>query len=108
MKEIISVPNFKEIEMKFSENWEKLNWVIFTTIRKNTGRYKLGNVYTMVLPNCKFKARVVGILPIKKKEITNDLAKIDADTTKEGLIHMLEKWYGKKFDDYILITLWGM
>jgi len=96
--------------MKFSKFYEKLGWVIFTTIRKNTGNYKLGNVYTINIPEGgKFKAKVIGYLPIKKKDITDDLARTDADVnTKEELIKILENWYGKNFDDYALITLWAM
>ena len=96
--------------MKFSSNYEKLNWVIFTTIRKNTGRYKLGKIYKIDAPSRYkkvFEARVIGLLPIKKKEMTDDLARVDADATKEELIKILESWYGKAFDDYVLITLWS-
>lgn len=95
--------------MKFTESYEKLGWVIFTTIRKNTGRYKLSNIYTMITPNARFKAKVIGICPIKKKEVTDDLASVDLDVghTKENLVDMLEHWYGKDFDDYVLITLWA-
>ena len=95
--------------MKFSENYEKLGWIIFTTIRKNTGKYKLGNIYTMNISGSgKFKAKIIGLLPIKKEEITDDLASVDAEVSKERLIMMLENWYGKDFDDYILITLWAI
>ena len=93
--------------MQFSKNYEKLGWVIFTTIRKNTGRYELGRIYTISTPSGKFRARVIGLYPIRKKDITDNLANTDAETTKEGLIKMLECWYGKEFDDYVLITLWG-
>jgi len=92
--------------MIFTKHYHKLNWFFFTTIRKNTGKYKLGNIYTMNTPTTKFKAKVIGLLPIKKKDITDDLARIDAEETKEGLIRMLDGWYGKKFDDYVLMTLW--
>jgi len=94
--------------MKFSKNYEKLGWVTFTTIRKNTGKYKLGNTYTVdVLGSGKFKARVIGLLPIRKEEITSDLAQADAECTREELVRMLEGWYGPVFDDYVLITLWS-
>lgn len=92
--------------MKFSKNYEKLGWVIFTTIRKNTGKYRLGDIHTMNTPMGKFNAKVIGLYLIKKEEITDSLANIDAETTKEGLIKMLDTWYGRGFDDYVLITLW--
>ena len=94
--------------IRFSSDWEKLGWTIFTTIRKNTGSKKIGQVHTIKTPSRKFKAKVIGLYPIKKEEITDDLAFIDADMTRAGLIRMLETWYGKEFDDYILITLWTM
>ena len=94
--------------MKFSKNWEKLGWVIFTTIRQNTGRYKLGHSYAMNTPMYKFRAKVIGLYPIKKAEITDELANTDAETTRATLITMLEDWYGKDFDDYVLITLWSV
>ncbi len=92
--------------MKFSKLYEKLEQTIFTTIRKNTGRYKLGLIYTIQTPLDKFKAKVIGLYPIRKADITEDLAEVDADTNKLGMIHLLERWYGKAFDDYILITFW--
>ena len=94
--------------MKFSKDYEKLGWVVFTTIRKNTENYKLGHIYTIKTPQYSFKAKVIGLLPIKKKDITENLAQVDADVTAETLKRKLENWYGKEFNDYLLITLLGI
>ncbi len=91
--------------MKFTKNYEKLGRTLFTTIRKNTGVYKLGNLYKIQTPNYDFYAKVIGLYPITKIQITDTLAITDAECSKIQLIQMLEKWYGKKFDDYVLITL---
>ena len=40
-----------------------------------------------------------------KNEITDSLARYDADCSKAELIAMLEKWYGKDYDDFLLLTL---
>jgi len=93
--------------IRFSKNWEKLGWIVFTTIRKNTGSKKIGQVHTIKTPNEIFKAKVIGLYPIKKAEITNDLASVDANMNRIDLVSMLEKWYGRDFDDFILITLWA-
>lgn len=42
---------------------------------------------------------------MEKAHISEQLAQNDADCSKEELIAMLEKWYGKKFDDFVLLTL---
>jgi len=93
--------------MKFSVDWEKLSWTVFTTIRKNTGTYRLGRIYKIKQPAGIFYAKVIGLLPIKKADITDALAIYDAEQTRKELIQTLEAWYGKKFDDYVLITLWA-
>ena len=95
--------------IRFTTNWEKLGWTIFTTIRKNTGSKKIGQIHTIKTPRSgTFKAKVIGVYPIKKEEITDDLATFDADTDRDGLIKMLEGWYGKDFDNFVLITLWAI
>ena len=94
--------------IRFSTNWEKLGWTIFTTIRKNTHSKLVGQIHTIRTPDGDFKAKIIGLYPIKKIEITDDLAFADADMTKDGLIRLLEGWYGKEFDDYVLITLWAI
>ena len=91
--------------MKFTKNYDKLDRPLFTTIRKNTGVYKLGNMYKIQTPNYDFYAKVIGLSPITKIQITPTLANVDADCSRNQLIQKLEKWYGKKFDDYVLITL---
>ena len=91
--------------MKFSKNYSKLSKAYFTTIRKNTGMYKKGKIYKINTPNEYFYVKVICKTPIKKEDITEDLSIRDADCSKSELIGMLEKWYGKKFNDFVLIEM---
>ncbi len=94
--------------MKFSKDYSKLGNQIFTTIRKNT-RYNrvLGNTGSSILimtPTRQFWAQIIEKNEIKKNQITEKLANSDADCSRAELITMLEKWYGKEFDDFLLFT----
>ena len=91
--------------IRFSQNWEKLNSVVFTTIRKNTGSKKLGQIHSIVTPIKTFKAKIIGLYPIRKSEISDILANYDADMNQDALIEMLEGWYGKTFDNFVIVTL---
>lgn len=91
--------------MRFSKHHSKLDNAIFTSIRKNTGFYTKDKVISITTPKTKFKAKVMHTTPITKADIDESLARADADCSREELIEMLEKWYGKKFDDFALIFL---
>ena len=91
--------------MKFTKNYSKLKNRYFTTIRKNTGYYKVGWIYDIMTPSSGFQAQVLSATSIKKADIDDKLAMSDADMTRGELIKMLEKWYGKEYDDFILIRL---
>lgn len=91
--------------MKFSKDYSKLDKPIFTTIRKKTIAYALGGHYKIKSPTKEFMVRLIIIQLLKKNEITEELAQSDADCSKAELIVMLEKWYGKEFDDFVLLTL---
>lgn len=91
--------------MKFTKDYSKLDRRIFTTIRKNSSYYMCGMILTIKTPTKEFKARITMSETISKNEITTSLARFDADCSKAKLIAMLEKWYGKDFDDFILLTL---
>jgi len=90
--------------MKFSKDYSKLDKPIFTTIRKYPG-YMVGQVLTINTPTKKFMAKVTHATWMNKALITEELAHSDADCSREELIAMLEKWYGKVFDDFVLLTL---
>ena len=46
------------------------------------------------------------VSPIKKEDITDFIALYDADCShKWELIEMLDKWYGREFNDFVIITL---
>lgn len=91
--------------MKFTTEYSKLNWRVFTTIRKADCMYKVGRTYKIQTPFQEFRAQVIGLVWIKKKDITEELAQVDADCSKRKLVEKLEKWYGRKYDDFALITL---
>ncbi|GAH46721.1 unnamed protein product [marine sediment metagenome] len=42
---------------------------------------------------------------INKLEIDDSLAQSDADMSAVDLILLLDRWYGKTFDDFVLLTL---
>ena len=91
--------------MKFSKEYSKLSADIFTTIRKRTKRYRLYDRVNIISPNQDFLVEVRGRLFLQKKDITEELARSDADCSRQELITQLEKWYGKKFDDFVLLQL---
>ncbi|GAH84992.1 unnamed protein product [marine sediment metagenome] len=91
--------------MKFSKDYSKLDKLIFTTIRKNTRHYRLPRrIWNIQTPTRKFKAYLIKLRKLKKKQITEKLARSDGDCSKAELIAMLEGWYGKEFDDFVLLT----
>ena len=91
--------------MIFTKEHSKLKNSSFTTIRKNTGYYQVGNTYTVMTPSDKFKVRVQSIKLLKKSDITDKIAFADADMAADKLRLMLENWYGKQYDDFVLIKL---
>lgn len=91
--------------MIFSKDYSKLDQNIFTTIRKNSIIYRIGNIYKIKTPTKEFKAMVIGRWLMEKAHISEQLAYNDADCSRDELIAMLEKWYGKEFDDFVLLTL---
>ena len=42
---------------------------------------------------------------MSKANITERHALSDADCSRAELIAMLERWYGKEFDDFVLLTM---
>ena len=91
--------------MKFSLEYSKLSLNEFTTIRKKSNLYRLYSVMNVITPNQQFKAEIIERLDLSKSQITAKLALSDADCSPQELIAQLEKWYGKKFDDFVLLRL---
>lgn len=92
--------------VKFSHEYIKLSKKIFSTIRRNNNRYKMGHIYQIRTPKQNFKAKVIGSELISKTEIDDHLAQSDADMIAGGeLVTLLEKWYGKIYDNFVLLTL---
>jgi len=91
--------------VKFSKQYSKLNYNIFTTIRKNKGYYRVKQVIDVETPLEKFKAEIVSVRNITKADITENMAWKDADMERLYLLSLLEDWYGQQCDDFILLTL---
>jgi len=91
--------------MKFSKDYSKLDKLTFTTIRKASNYYRICGSYKIKTPTREFRAMIVAGETIAKKDITEELSHSDADCTREELITMLESWYGKGFDNFVLLTL---
>ena len=91
--------------MKFSKMYTKFKQDKFTTIRKHSNHYVVGRVIKVVTPEGMFKARVTKRDGLTKQGITDELAMSDADCSREELIEILNRWYGKKHNDYVLIHL---
>lgn len=91
--------------MIFTHEYSILKKKIFTTIRKNTHFYKIGHSHQIHTPEQNFKARVIKSKAISKFEIDDSLARSDADMSAGELILLLDRWYGKTFDDFVLLTL---
>ena len=91
--------------MRFSKNWTKLEQDVFTTIRKKTDYYYVNKLIKIRTPKGDFLAKIIDRKPMKKADITDDIAMKDADCSKEQLISILENWYGKNYDDFIFLTI---
>ena len=91
--------------MKFSSDYSKLAYPIFTTIRHNGGYYSEGQIIKIYTPKEEFRAQIVGIRYIGLKDITETIAKRDADMDVERIIGLFKMFYKEKANDLILITL---
>jgi hypothetical protein len=91
--------------MKFSHDWPKFSNHRFTTIRKDDGYYRTGRKYLCRTPTKTFYAKIVHMRHIRKEDITEEIAQADADTDKESLIKLLERFYGRDYDGFVLTTL---
>lgn len=91
--------------MIFTHEYSILKKKIFTSIRRNTNFYKVGHSYQIHTPKQNFKAKVIKVKLISKFEIDDSLAQSDADMSAVDLILLLDRWYGKAFDDFVLLTL---
>ena len=89
--------------MKFSKDYTKLDHPIFTTIRQNRGYYKNGQRIKITTPTKQFFAEIVSIRNLKLYDITENIARADADCTKESLIKLMKFYYKDYANDLIII-----
>lgn len=90
--------------IKFIKQWSKLENNEFTTIRKFSNYYRPGQVATVETPVKIFKAVVFFVRPIKKSDITENIARLDADCSREELLVLLERFYGNH-EEFVLLGL---
>jgi hypothetical protein len=92
--------------MKSSKDYSKFKNEVFTEIRKWQDNYNnIGDVKILHTPTQNIKAKIIKKERIKKADITEELAQADFDDSRDALIKQLEIWYGKKFDDFALLTM---
>lgn len=91
--------------MKFSKEYLKLQYPIFTTIRQNKGYYKEGQIISISTPKQEFKAEIVGIRKLTLNDITKTISHKDADCEPDELIELMKKFYKQDADNLILLTL---
>lgn len=91
--------------MKFSKDYTKLQYPIFTTIRQNKGYYQEGQKIRIETPTNNFWAEIVAIRQISLYNITPTIALRDADCSVSDIIKLFKKFYDDETDDLILITL---
>jgi hypothetical protein len=91
--------------MKFSKEYSKLAYPIFTTIRHNGGYYKEGQKICVTTPKQQFHAEIVGIRYLTQKDITSTIAFRDADCGSQELFDLMNMFYKGRANDLILITL---
>lgn len=91
--------------MKFTTQWKKLSYPVFTTIRQDKGYYKVGQNIPIETPKESFRAEIVSIREMTQYDITNTIAYRDADCSKEAFDNLLYRFYGNNIGDLILLTL---
>lgn len=91
--------------MKFSKEYKKLKYPIFTTIRQDGGYYRECQQVKIETPEQNFWAEIVSIRKIGLEDITNTLALRDADCSVEDIINLFKRFYKEEAGKLILITL---
>lgn len=91
--------------MKFSKQYSKLSYPVFTTIRQNKEDYQAGQIINIDTPKGTFKAEILSIRELFIEDITENMAQIDADCSRQDLIDLLKSFYEENIDDLILLTL---
>jgi len=91
--------------MKFTTEWKKLDYPIFTTIRQDKGYYRVGQRIPIETPSQCFMVEIVSIRKMIQEDITDTMALRDADCTKQEFNALLYKFYKDNVGSLILLTL---
>ena len=91
--------------IKFSQDYSKLNDRVFTTIRRYD-RYKVGETVSVKTPTKKFYALILHKFKCFAKELHEEFLCYDTDT--ENLVEaikVLNSFYKKPINDYEKLTI---
>lgn len=91
--------------MKFSKEYSKLKYPIFTTIRQDKGYYNLGQIINVETPEQVFKAEVVSLRKMTTNDLTVTMALRDADCSVQSLEELFKRFYKDNVGPLVLITL---
>jgi len=87
-------------KLPFSKNYTKLGWDLFTTIRLDHGNnyYQAGENVELTLCGAHFHyAIILGVRKITLHEVSEELAILDADTSREGFYYLMKGFYSHKY-----------
>jgi len=92
--------------LKFSKNWgNKLDDQVFTTIRQDNSYWQtqVKEKHDILLKGEKYcEAALIWVIPISIDNITESLAREDADMSRKDLVKMLKSMYGENPDLQLL------
>jgi hypothetical protein len=82
-------------QIKFSYNWNnKLDCLSFTTIRPKSNKYKVGQIYEILLKgNSKGKATIAEIKEFKLEKLNEFIARLDTGYNREKCIEIITTMY---------------
>lgn len=92
--------------IKFSQNWnKKLNCQAFTTIRKPSNFWILGNTYHVILSGIIIKeAKLIAISNVDPALISETTARLDTGFSKYEMLELLKKMHGELPPEMFLLT----
>ena len=91
--------------IKFSHDYSKLNYHLFTTIRRYD-RYTVGEILTAESPSKTFESRIILKIKMKLSDIPTHFLCFDTDTmNRDEAIETLDSFYNKTIHSEERLTL---
>lgn len=85
-------------QINFSKKYSKLDYDLFTSVRLDLGKYLIGEEIEATLHNEHFhNVIVIGISHIRLEDVTECLARFDADCSKEDFYELMRYFYEEKY-----------